>query len=386
MPHHSQDEPERRDGSAKRVKLHHAVDNTKTEPGVLINHLVIHQVSCSRDASCHELHSSLTWFLDQPRLRQGDNKTTPLRGVDQVYDLESFIDGLNDIAFVVTKTYDCVAYHRTPEVLSKFQRITTAEMPTTIPSSLRALLSILVSDTHEAQPMKEQINTNLCSADFLTAMDVVRRTHPDLRRLLHRWDSDDTLTAPYLHFYHARKYFRNACSQLDSASLLQVNTLLSYLDVNFGAEYDEADSLFQRGYFTEHHFQKLFAPGDVVVVQEEGRERAMTTMNYPDGSSVPITLQCEAWTFDGAFKKTYMNTKIGLPRDYEQDEEIPITSLAVVPLRFEATGLEQRLRHRGEFFWTCRQRRLVTYVAERRGFDIQVVSSLHGTEVAGIWV
>lgn len=278
--------PSDSDNPSKKFRLHHGVENAQNEAYAFVSstgHLVLHQVSCSQDPPHHEQHSHLTWYLDRPRLYEGDNHKAPLRGMRQIANAYSLLESLTNIAFVVIKIYDCVAYHGMPEILSKFKSITCTDlagMPTLIPIALQtslnqALLDVLVADKHHARPTKELIDPKFCSSDFVAAMELVQHMDDDFRGHLHRWDSPDNLTAPFLQFYHARRYLRDACNRLDSFSSMQLNTILSYLDVNFGAEYDEADSLFQRGYFTESHFQKLFAPGDVVVIKEDGCDRAM---------------------------------------------------------------------------------------------------------------
>lgn len=63
-----------------------------------------------------------------------------------------------------------------------------------------------------------------------------------------------------------------------------------------------------------------------------------------------MTLECDAWTFDGAFHKLAKDITVEVPHGYQQNEEIPIVSLTAIPLRFDKTGLEVRPRQRGEFF------------------------------------
>lgn len=238
---------------------------------------------------------------------------------------------------------------------------------------MRPFLVVLAEDLHEAQAIQENIELEFCASDFRQAIRAAQRSYPDLQRILRDWDSPKSLVAPYLQFYHARKQLNSACDGLDLSSREQVQALLGYLDHYFGSEYEEADSLFERGCFTQSHFHKLFASGDIIAIKEDGYDIAVVAQSCPTSDVFPITLGCDAWTFDGAFHKTEKTITIAVPHGYQKDEEIPISAIAAIPLRFDKTGLEQRLRQRGEFFWNCRHRRLVTSVAERRGYDIQVV-------------
>lgn len=359
---------------ATRLKTHHQLDNTTLEDLSHINPIIVHQVLCARSSSNHQRHQGATFYLDPPRLYQGDNKQSQLRGLHQVHDFRAFAEDQTSSSFVVMKKYDCEAYHGLPETLSKFQKITSAVIPAQVPSALRPFLVVLAEDLHEAQEMQENIELEFCSRDFKQAIRAAQRSHADLQRILRDWDSPKSLAAPYLQFYHARKQLKTTCDGLDPSSREQIQALLGYLDLYFGSEYEEADSLFHRGCFTQAHFHKLFAPGDIIAIKEDGYDIAVVAKSCPNSNALPITLECDAWTFDGAFHKTEKTVSIAVPPGYQKDEEIPISALSSIPLRFDETGLEQRLRQRGEFFWDCRHRRLVTSVAERRGYDIQVVS------------
>ncbi|ROV96210.1 hypothetical protein VSDG_04992 [Cytospora chrysosperma] len=223
-------------------------------------------------------------------------------------------------------------------------------------------------------------------------MDQIQHIRKDQPGFLQNWEDEDRLWAPYLQFYYARKLLEDGRMELDPvAHRPQVNGLLDYLETNFGKDYSEADDLFQRGYFKEAHLHKLFELGGIVAIQEGGHDVALKVTQSPLPGSLPIILRGEHWDFDGAFHKVERSVTVHLPTDMEPDDEALISSLTVVPLVHDKTGMREKLERRGAYFWKCRHRRLVTSEAPRRGFDIQVTNprymidmetynALHGEE------
>lgn len=336
--------------------------------------LIIHQVYCSRFPTSHADHEEMVYFLDVPRLYEGDNKTQPLRGTKIVKDLDSYMEDNPWVSFVVMREYNCVEYQELPGVSSQFIRLVAPSSHAQIPGQVRPYLSVLGSHTEPAAPARERIT--LCSLPFIKAVEQIQQLQMEQSNLLHDWDHTHSLCAPYLQFYHARKLLENGRKSLGSATHEhQITGLLEYLRIHFGHEYAEADSLFQEGYYNEAHFHKLFAPGSVVTIHQDGHEVGLMVRKCPDPDTVPITLDCEGWTFDGAFHKVERKVVVRLPPELQPDDKMLISSLAAVPLEYEKNGMREHLIRRGSYFWKCRHGSLVTSKAPKRGFDIQVVSN-----------
>lgn len=355
--------------------------------------LIVHRVNCtsrSTSAKSHADHEAMAYFLDVPRLYEGDNKTQPLRGTETVEDLDSYMEDNPWISFVVTRDYDCVEYHELAEVSSHFIRLVAPSSHAQMPGHVRPYLSVLGSHTEPAAPTRERIT--LCSPPFIEAVNQIQLMQTEQTDLLLHWDNEDSLDAPYLQFYHARSLLEDGRKRLDSAiHEPQITGLLTYLNTHFGHEYAEADRLFQEGYCNQAHFHKLFGPGSVVTVHPEGHEVGLMVRRCPRPDKVPITLDCESWTFDGAFHKVEMEVVVQLPPGIQPDDKILISSLAAVPLAYEKNGMRENLIRRGSYFWKCRHGRLVASEAPKRGFDIQVVSNKWRTlwtssNVGRLWI
>lgn len=336
--------------------------------------IIIHQVTCSRSLTSHDAHEEEVYFLDVPRLYEGDNKTQPLRGTKVVKDLESYVEDNPWISFVVMRDYDCVEYQELTEVSSQFIRLVAPSSHAQMPGQVRPYLYVLGSHTEPAAPVRERIT--LCSPTFIKAVEQIQHLQTEQSNLLRNWDDTESLCAPYLQFYHARSLLENGRKSLDSATHEhQITGLLEYLRIHFGHEYAEADSLFQEGYYNEAHSRKLFAPGSVVTIRQDGQDIGLMVRKCPRPDTVPIILECEGWTFDGAFHKVERKVIVGLPPEIQPDDKMLISSLAAVPLEYDKNGMREHLIRRGSYFWKCRHGRLVTSIAPKRGFDIQVVSN-----------
>lgn len=347
------------------------VPGHEIEPGLLI----VHKVLCSRQTIAHAQHEPSSYFFDQPRLYKGDNKTQPLRGKEPIPNFAAYSENNPRISIMVERSYDCFKYQNLPDVSCHFERLVAPSCQENIPSNAQPYLFALDKDTKPAVPVIEQITHY--SDDFFETLDLVQQfceTAQQKPCAFSEWSKPDNLTAPYLQFFHARKLLDSIQELLETNQRRQLAILLDYIHAHFGREYAEADELFSQGYFTDVHFHKLYGPGEVVVISENGREKAFEIKSCPVPHTLPIKISGETWTFDGSFHREPQVLTVGLPSDFEPDQKASISSLTAIPLAFDNTGLEKRLRQRGDFFWSCRKGRLVTSTGPRRGFNIQVVS------------
>lgn len=335
--------------------------------------IIVHQVDCAGSSPAHSRHPESELFLDAPRLYRGDSKANSLRGRSRIYDLPSYLVKHPEISFVVYRSYGCVEYHDL--VLEELQRARTSAPEHVTGRQVLPDFFVLARDTDPALPDREYMEIH--SEGLRDAMSAVQALQPENQALLSGWEREHNMLAPYLHFYHIRGLLQDKRALLPEAQQRHLDLLLEYLDSQFRREYDEADRIFEEGYVTKGHLHKLFGPSEVVVKVQDGHPIAMVAKHCPLSGSHPIKLDCEAWVFDGRFAKSTKKVTLQWPQGDSVPDRIPISSLALYPLRLDRTGMEARLRRRGEIFWSCRKRRFVGYDASEQTSEFQVVWSSH---------
>jgi len=227
-------------------------------------------------------------------------------------------------------------------------------------------LFILAHDADPAVPEREHMEIR--SNGLRDALSSVQASRPQNEAQLSGWDCEHNMLAPYLHFYHIRGLLRGQRALVPEEQQRHLDLLLQYLDSQFGSVYDEADGLFEEGYVTKDHVHKLFGPDEVLVTVENGHPIGMVAKHCPLPNSHPIKLDCEGWAFNGRFAKSTKRVTLQWPHGDSLPDKIPISLLAWYPLRLDRTGMDARLRRRGEIFWSCRKRRFVRYNAS--GTDV----------------
>ena len=216
------------------------------------------------------------------------------------------------------------------------------------------------------------------------------------------------LSAPYLFIYHSRQEIDQIKDGLSAAAREQLDLLLSYVNDVLGAEYDRADSLFERNEIRHEYIQYLFKPGDILVAKVEGQFTGYIAKSWPSlYSEKPKFLHKSikhihdpeqpsswsisgfTWGFDGSFYRAYEDLRFELgpndnPPNGDEAESSgqlrgkPITELKVFPLKYAPKKLVDTLRRRGETIWKCRVRNLVSYKADaQEQLDNSMVCSPH---------
>jgi hypothetical protein len=149
-----------------------------------------------------------------------------------------------------------------------------------------------------------------------------------------------------------------------------IRTLFNYVIASYREEYQEADNLFERGLVNQYHFPKLFGPNEIVVTVANNQPLSYISEICPALEDRHLELDCWSWDFDGLFRKEKSNLSVPWPQD---SDTVPISSLRVYPLRYDRSGLEERLRNRGKQFWACRKRNFVSYESPNPTFEVQAV-------------
>jgi hypothetical protein len=187
------------------------------------------------------------------------------------------------------------------------------------------------------------------------AMGAVELLHPDY---FPGWHELETLHAPYLHVFHGRKLLESMLEgEADPETKECIGTLLDYVLGAFGKAYEEAETLFADGRVSQEHFTKLFGPNEVVITHQGDIPVGLISKRIPLESNHPVRLDCWSWGFDGLFRKESKTLSVDWPAS--KSDIIPMSDLAVYPLRFDNTGLEEGLKRRGRSFGTAKNENLL---------------------------
>lgn len=352
------------DSRVKRVNSDGDDSNDGIQPSAA-RYRILHRVLCPRSPSAHSEHPGTAYFLDTPSLDRGDSQASPLRGKLEIAESQSYLGDFPGISFLIERTYNCADFHDELEKSGEFHKINVGTISATVAKKLRPYLFVLETRARQPKATRETMS--------ISASGVLGNTLKSF--LSDETISRDVLVAPYSQFYHARRMLKTVEGRLPPQARLELGALYDYLEEQSGDEYAEADDLFSHGFFTKRHFQKLFGPGDVLVSMEKAEPVAMLAKRILKREKGAITIECESWSFDGAFKKTTDPVRISVPLKYHAHDKIPIKALNISPLHFNPTTLRDALQQRGEIFWKCRRPTLITYNSPTKGFDIHVVST-----------
>ena len=322
------------------------------------------------DGEDHQDHPQQADYLDVPRLFENDTRGSALRGTRPLISPQEYWDDHPEICAVVTREYHCGTYHR--KLKESFELIDT-RIDRHVFDRLRPWFFRLRADALPAVSAGEtiMISQNLS----MSLMTLIARNQ------LGEWDQERNLKAPYDYFYHFRHDLRDHSEQeLASSEHQEVDVLLDYIDSTQGKQFEKVDAMFESGAVHRDMFSKLFRPNELIVTTQEGHPRAyLVERTYvSDRRSAldrqSITLECWTWDFDGSFRKKTSQLQVAWPS--HNPLTVPITGLSAWPLRLDKSTMRERLEKRGQFFWACRYKNLVSYSAPSATiFELQVVST-----------
>lgn len=201
--------------------------------------------------------------------------------------------------------------------------------------------------------------------------------------LINKSDSRDTLqdlihqiwAAPYYAIYHARGATLDSFTcQLDEAKSTHFQLLLTYILSNLEQEYTVVDELVTRGTICNAYMGYLFQPGMIIVSGEGSDARGymstsgLTVTHDSDSDNRSITGNCYInawyWKFDHYFRKDKPERIwLNLTKSSYDYFERNIDDLMVRPLAFASEQTVTMLRDRGQRFWKCRIRHMVSYTS-----------------------
>jgi hypothetical protein len=349
-----------------------------------LQHTLVYQVLCSQRELYHERHPPSAYFLDIPCLTAGANRSTALKGQEPLEDIEKHLKDHEDISFAVCITYNCNEYHE--RLRDEFVSYPMPPMEEDVTSEIKPYFSILEEDKDPGTPCSESI---VLSKDLEKALSMLSILESSPNRNL--VDPAD-LVRPYLRLHYHRHHCINTPIRHGSTSQqLHLSVLYNYLEQQITPEHAEAENLFQQGLVRKPLWAWLYRPEEVVVVENNGSTLAYIVASCSIVGRDNLVLHCWSWEFNGKFFRHEEDIQVSWP---SASDTISIPELRAYPLRFDTTGLEDKLRKRGHEFWTCRHRKFVSYNVPLKGIEVQIVRRLIrllrastncGRQISDIW-
>lgn len=331
-----------------------------------------------------------TTFMDSPEVVHGPKKDARLRCSVPLDNFELHLAVNPDISFIVFRDYD-----------------KTIDLP---PPKDRDIHNY--GKVHLPGHASESIYP--VASDLKEVLGVILNRRPEYRRILGEYEGSGELAAPYLFIYHNRHEMEDIKGELSAAAQDQLGLLLDYVTHVLGDEYYVADSLLGRKEILPEYVKYLFKPDDILVERVGDEYTGYIAKNWPSQSDEkpnrrarrprglnlhdlnlrdPIAQQSPrnpyVWKvkgmtckFDGRFYRIRKELEFEVSPDGcpQQDTAAlepgrlaetqrrgkAITDLRVFPLRYAPDGIVDMLRKRGDTFWRCRTRRLVSYHANEQ--------------------
>ncbi|GAW24657.1 hypothetical protein ANO14919_142480 [Xylariales sp. No.14919] len=354
----------KRTAGAPEISQHPAKRHAKTL-GSPITHLIIHEVTCSRNSPGHKTHEPNSRFLDVPCLFENDCKASALRGLIPFSHHDEYLEDHPEVSFTVIKQYDCEQYHTKIERAFEKRRLPNVGIRDA--SMIRPYFYVLEKTGPVAEPVSARLR--ITSKSLIRSLNILESQRTGRPRAA---IFSDSINAPYIPLYHIREFLDSATQLLDQADVVSVQTLFGYLGDDFHNDYTEANDLFKSGRVSKKHFPKLFQSKELIVTHEDDHPVVMMSENcLYSTSGDTVELSCTRLSFNGQFIRKNAKLRVVWP---SHSDTIDINLLIAYPLRLDTNGTKDRLFQRGVTFWSCRQRRFVSYTAPKRTFEIQVVN------------
>ncbi|KAI1451691.1 hypothetical protein F4805DRAFT_473407 [Annulohypoxylon moriforme] len=340
-------------------------------------------------------------YFDKPEWLDDQHQMVALRSRDPVKNFDLFLERNKEISFLVYRTY-----------------VVSTPVPKT-PSELTVLETI--------RPIHE---------DLISAVSAVLGSKEEYAEDGKAFRRTLQLHAPYLFVFHQRNERDLIQSSLSEACQQHMRILWDYIIQECGHEYTAADDCLLRGMVTTKYVNYMFKPGETLVQRNGDQYIGWVAKSWAIPVAYPELIERNAtygtkrefvtptsnpqsilrqrrndkvimqeweidvwnWAFDGKFQPKGRVLKFSAPvladaRDAASASEvalgeysIPITDLEVFPISHAPKELFDRLQRRGQIFWRCRNRWLVSYrdsdngnnsVDERYMIDLKTYRSLY---------
>jgi hypothetical protein len=329
-------------------------------------YLLVHRVECSQIQRYHQKHRSRADYLNVPALVAGANRSTALHGRNELLDVASYLDD-HGYSFAVYLYYDCETYH--DEIKDKFKRFPMPSMPYDIATDSKPYFHVLERDGTPALVVSEQINLSESLEEALTIL------YDQEFGTIKEWNLQEDLIYPYPKLHHCKHlFYASSTGTLDRDQKAGLVALFRYVTERSTSDFNELASLAETGVTNRRHWAMLFRPGDIVTTMEDGHSRAFTVISPPQLDGDALKIACWSWEFDGTFFRYPITLRNEWP---SRAKQVAITSLPIYPLRYDTKEVEEKLRARGRIFWSCRNRKYVSYKTPHQEHGPQLVRFTH---------
>lgn len=179
------------------------------------------------------------------------------------------------------------------------------------------------------------------------------------------------MTSPYPFLFHHHKRLIELA--LDETYAGVLSPLLDFLAANYSTDYEEANSLFERGIVTGHHLSKLFEPNQMVISRPNPNVLEAQILYWcHTPSEGKANLEGWAWKYDGIELKRqdWKGSVEGV-----LDEQMRIADLKVHPVGFARAEDIASLQNRGRGFWSMRDQSYICYTGWDKARKYHFVSS-----------
>lgn len=324
----------------------------------------------------HESPRDVIAYLDEPTWTFGLRGKVALKSHFPIPDVEGYLQQKRNVAFYIAKSYN--QEHQKEDVQRASREKRELPRPEPIAETIRL----------ESQPMIE-------------AMEAFVRARPNFQEDFPGFDVHIPFAAPYLFWYHNRA--PDALEGLGDGHYRYMAKLSQWINDKYGSMYSRVSEQLERGVVSHESVEFLMKPGDVIVVNDGGDLNACVAANWANSTTprlvvesqktMPGTssrrkggklfqwkwrLNCWSWKYDGSFYKKFEDVEIELETE-NIDGEIDIRKLSAYPLKYATSEVTRILEKRGMTFWSCRDKRLVSY-EDRNG-----LYGVRGIPTIGPW-
>lgn len=295
----------------------------------------------------NEGYESFFVFLSEPDWEIQDD-FIGLRGQSRVMNPVQYAKTNTNAAFIVYKSYS--ATHQEPSVMEAIEK----NQPLCKPEPIRQDILIL-------------------SDDMIEALEALFNQYPTFEKEFSEIRLSRRLYAPYIWWYHFREV--NKLNLLTQRHVKLVKTLTDWIDANYGSIHNKIQNSIARGRVTNEALQYLIQPGTVLISKSDASLHAYIADERPihcvqKGQSTYTSkneryrsiwqVKTRSIAYDGAFQWCFTVLDISFEAESEYNE-VEIADLDFIPLDHADRLVKDRLKLRGETFWKCRNRRLISY-------------------------
>ncbi|KIX00295.1 uncharacterized protein Z518_10434 [Rhinocladiella mackenziei CBS 650.93] len=306
-------------------------------------------------------------YFDRPECVEDEAGNRFLRSTIPLRNLELYLERNKDISFVVFEVFAARS-----SSTSQSHTVFSREGESSIAPLSRSIYPV--------------------SYDLKQALEWLLDSQESFDGFKKEYDRTGLINDPCIFFYHSRASYNPEDESLHSDTIRHLNLLWSYINRDFGQEYERVDNMLQRGVTCPGFIKYLFWRDQIVLMKKGGYYQGFITTDWPtvesnanfDGESskrsakntgrtgpsktnldengVKVRLMASCWEFNGHFKK--ISVPLASEIKGNGHEELLIRDLDFYPIQFADKELVAHLRHRGRRLWDCRQGMFVSYTGQ----------------------